>query len=403
MEVKVEIKKVLVKDLKYAPYNPRKISDEMLNKLKQSIEEFGYVEPIVVNKRTRHVVGGNQRLKALEDLGIEEVEAVFVDLDDAREKALNIALNKITGEWDYPKLKDLLEELDTGEIDIELTGFDMVEIEDLMNQVHVEAEEDDFNVDEIEEIEEPITKRGDIWKLGNHRVMCGDSTIKEDVDKLMNGKKADMVFTDPPYGMSLNTDWSSAKPSSKFAKEKNVIGGKKHRPVIGDNEDFVPILITSVFDNFSYCDEIFLWGADYYSELLINKNSGSWLVWDKRIDESMDKMYGSCFELCWSKNKHKREIIRVRWAGIFGTEQEFDHKRFHPTQKPIKLCSWFINKFSNIGDIVVDLFLGSGSTLIACEQANRICYGMEIEPIYCDVIIRRWEAFTGQKAVKVNG
>ena len=397
----MEIKKVLVKDLKYAPYNPRKISDEMLNKLKQSIEEFGYVEPIVVNKRTRHVVGGNQRLKALEDLGIEEVEAVFVDLDDAREKALNVALNKITGEWDYPKLKDLLEELDTGEIDIELTGFDMVEIEDLMTQFHVPEE---IIEDEVPEPpEEAITKRGDIWKLGNHRVMCGDSTIKEDVDKLMNGKKADMVFTDPPYGMSLNTDWSSAKASSKFAKEKNVISGKKYRPVIGDNEDFVPILITSVFDNFSYCDEIFLWGADYYSELLINRNSGSWLVWDKRIDESMDKMYGSCFELCWSKNKHKREIIRVRWAGIFGTEQEFDHKRFHPTQKPIKLCSWFINKFSNIGDIVVDLFLGSGSTLIACEQANRICYGMEIEPIYCDVIIRRWEAFTGQKAVKVNG
>ena len=219
----------------------------------------------------------------------------------------------------------------------------------------------------------------------------------------MDGKKADMVFTDPPYGMSLNTDWSSAKPSSKFAKEKNVISGKKHRLVIGDNEDFVPILITSVFDNFSYCDEIFLWGADYYSELLINKNSGSWLVWDKRIDESIDKMYGSCFELCWSKNKHKREIIRVRWAGIFGTEQEFDHKRFHPTQKPIKLAEWFINKFSKKDDIIIDLFLGSGSTLIACEQTNRICYGMEIDPIYCDVIVKRWEEYTGQKAVKVNG
>ena len=400
----MEIKNVLVKDIKYAPYNPRKISNEVLNKLKRSIEEFGYIEPIVVNKRTMHVVGGNQRLKVLRQLDIKEVQSVIVDLDDTHEKALNIALNKINGEWDLPLLKDLLLEIDTGEIDIELTGFDMPEIEELMNQFHIEGEEDNFNVDEaVEEIKEPTTKTGDIWLLGKHRVMCGDSTKREDVERLMDGEKADMVFTDPPYGMSLNTDWSSAKPSSKFAKEKNVIGGKKHRLVIGDNEDFVPILITSVFDNFSYCDEIFLWGADYYSELLINKNSGSWLVWDKRIDESIDKMYGSCFELCWSKNKHKREIIRIRWAGIFGTEQEFDHKRFHPTQKPIKLCSWFINKFSNIGDIVVDLFLGSGSTLIACEQANRICCGMEIEPIYCDVIIRRWEALTGQKAVKVNG
>ena len=400
----MEIKNVLVKDIKYAPYNPRKISDEVLSKLKRSIEEFGYIEPIVVNKRTMHVVGGNQRLKVLRQMGIGEVQSVIVDLDETHEKALNIALNKINGEWDLPALKDLLLEIDTGEIDIELTGFEMPEIEELMNQFHIEGEEDNFNVDEaVEEIKEPTTKTGDIWLLGKHRVMCGDSTKREDVERLMDGEKADMVFTDPPYGMSLNTDWSSAKPSSKFAKEKNVIGGKKHRLVIGDNEDFVPILITSVFDNFSYCDEIFLWGADYYSELLINKNSGSWLVWDKRIDESIDKMYGSCFELCWSKNKHKREIIRIRWAGIFGTEQEFDHKRFHPTQKPIKLAEWFINKFSKKDDIIIDLFLGSGSTLIACEQTNRICYGMEIDPIYCDVIVKRWEEYTGKKAVKVNG
>lgn len=141
----MEIKNVLVKDIKYAPYNPRKISDEVLSKLKRSIEEFGYIEPIIINKRTMHVVGGNQRLKALNDLGIEEVEAVFVDLDDAREKALNVALNKITGEWDYPKLKDLLEELDTGEIDIELTGFDMVEIEQLMTQFYIPDNEPEFD------------------------------------------------------------------------------------------------------------------------------------------------------------------------------------------------------------------------------------------------------------------
>ena len=400
----MEIRKIPIEKINPAAYNPRKDlqpGDPEYEKLKRSMQEFGYVEPIVWNKRTGNIVGGHQRYKVLLDIGISEVDCVVVDMDETKEKALNLALNKIQGDWDYEKLKDLLQELDTGEFDLELTGFDMDEIEELIAQIHVPEE---IIEDEVPEPpEEPITKPGDLWILGRHRLLCGDATKKEDVERLMDGKKADMVFTDPPYGMSLNTDWSSAKPSSKFAKEKNVIGGKKHRPVIGDNEDFVPILITSVFDNFSYCDEIFLWGADYYSELLINKNSGSWLVWDKRIDESMDKMYGSCFELCWSKNKHKREIIRVRWAGIFGTEQEFDHKRFHPTQKPIKLCSWFINKFSNIGDIVVDLFLGSGSTLIACEQANRICYGMEIEPIYCDVIIRRWEAFTGQKAVKVNG
>jgi ParB-like chromosome segregation protein Spo0J len=134
----MEIKNVLVKDIKYAPYNPRKISDEVLSKLKRSIEEFGYIEPIVVNKRTMHVVGGNQRLKVLRQLDIKEVQAVIVDLDDTHEKALNIALNKISGEWDLPLLKDLLLEIDTGEIDTEITGFNMEEIEELMNQFYVE-------------------------------------------------------------------------------------------------------------------------------------------------------------------------------------------------------------------------------------------------------------------------
>jgi len=145
MEDKLEIKNVLVKDIKYAPYNPRKISDEVLNKLKRSIEEFGYIEPIVVNKRTMHVVGGNQRLKVLRQLNIKEVQAVIVDLDDVHERALNIALNKINGEWDLPLLKDLLLEIDTGEIDTEITGFDMSEIEELMNQFYIPEDEPEFD------------------------------------------------------------------------------------------------------------------------------------------------------------------------------------------------------------------------------------------------------------------
>ena len=394
----MEIKTVKINELKPHPKNPRVHPDSAIDKLVRSIKEFGWTNPVLVSA-DGYVLAGHARLKAAEKAGIEEVPVIYLPLEGAKAEAYLIADNRLQDEtdWDYEKLKDLLQELDTGELDLEITGFDMGEIEDLMTQFHVPGE---IVEDEVPEPpEEPITKPGDLWILGRHRLLCGDATKKEDVERLMDGKKADMVFTDPPYGMSLNTDWSRAKPSSKFAKEKKVIGGKKYRPVIGDNEDFVPILITSIFDNFSYCDEIFLWGADYYSELLINRNSGSWLVWDKRIDESIDKMYGSCFELCWSKNKHRREIIRVRWAGIFGTEQEFDHKRLHPTQKPIKLAEWFINKFSKKDDIIIDLFLGSGSTLIACEQTKRICYGMEIDPVYCDVIVKRWENHTGQKAV----
>jgi len=277
-----------------------------------------------------------------------------------------------------------------------LTGWGEQEMEDLMTEFHVEPEEDDFDVDKaIEEIKEPICKRGDIWQLGNHFLICGDATVKEDVKKLMDGKKADMVYCDPPYGMGLNTDWSKAKSRLDFAKEKNAFGGKKHKKVIGDNEDFKPELIETIFNNFGYCKEIFLWGADYYTELLLNKKDGSWFVWDKRLEDSADKMYGSCFELCWSKNKHKRDIARVKWAGIFGTEKEFDHKRYHPTQKPILLSIWFIEKYSEKDNLIADIYGGSGSTLIACEQLNRKCYMAEIDPIYIQVILERYIKYKG--------
>ena len=211
----------------------------------------------------------------------------------------------------------------------------------------------------------------------------------------MNGEKADMVFTDPPYGMNLDTDYTDM--NSKFKGSK---GGNKYNKVIGDNNDFKPELITTIFKNFDYCKEVFIWGADYFAEYIENKNNGSWIVWDKRLDESADKMYGSCFEMCWSKNKHKREIARIKWAGIFGMEKEHDKKRVHPTQKPMLLTEWFFNKWGKGLSIIVDLYLGSGSTLIACEKTNRICYGMELDTKYCDVIIERWEQFTGQKAKK---
>ena len=211
----------------------------------------------------------------------------------------------------------------------------------------------------------------------------------------MNGVKADMVFTDPPYGMNLDTDYSEMKgffgKSNKFEKVK------------GDNEDFKPELITTIFNNFKYCKEIFTWGADYYAEIIPNRNDGSWIVWDKSIDDSGDKMFGSNFELCYSKNKHKRELARVRWKGLFGMEKDDTQHRVHPTQQPSILAEWFINKYNKKDNaIIVDLYGGSGSTLIACEKTNNICYCMEYEPSYIDVIIQRWENFTGEKAVLLN-
>jgi len=229
--------------------------------------------------------------------------------------------------------------------------------------------------------------------LGQHRLMCGDSTSVDAVDVLMAGEKAQMVFTDPPYGMRLDADFSGMKSNPRMFDGKGLLGGRKYDNVIGDHNDFVPELISTVFACFGYCAEIFMWGADYYAELIPSKNDGSWIVWDKRLDESADKMFGSGFELCWSKSKHKRDLARVKWAGVFGTEKEQERSRCHPTQKPVELAKWFFERWGNAGDCVVDLYGGSGSTLLACAQSNRIARLMELDPRYCDVIRRRWTRF----------
>ena len=336
------------------------------------------------------IVIGHCRYEAAKKLKLETVPCVCVDeLTDEQVKALRIVDNKSNeSPWDMDFLADELAEVDLSAFDFDFG------IEDEEEEPEIVEDE----APEVDEDAEPIAKLGDIWQLGRHRLMCGDSTDKETVELLMDGNKADMVFTDPPYGMRLDTDYSEIK-GSKNAKIKGK-GGNKYRPVIGDGEDFKPSLIETVFENFDYCEEIFLFGADYFAELIVNKNDGSWVVWDKRGSEDADKIIGSCFELCWSKQKHKREIARIKWMGAFGSADA--KNRVHPTQKPIKLCEWFIEKYSNAGEAIIDLYGGSGSTLIACEQLDRTCYMMELDPKYCDVIIKRWEKFTGEKAVLLS-
>lgn len=382
---------VEINKLKFAEYNPRQISEKDFEALKNSIKEFGFVVPIVVNSDNT-IIGGHMRVRAAQAIGITSVPCFYVDLDKNKEKVLNIALNKISGEWDYDKLTGLLSEIEQfKDIDVSLTGFDDVEIGNIFDEYGLEEDPID---DEIPEIRKTDIKIGDLFQLGKHRLMCGDCMIKENVEKLMNGKKADMVFTDPPYGINLNTD---------FSDMKGMRGGKKYKKIIGDDKIYNP---SHIFRDFGYCKEIFLWGADYYSELLPNRNNGSFFVWDKTENgispnSIYEKQFGSNFELCWSKTKHKRQIIPCLWKGIFGLSKEDIRKRIHPTQKPLKLCEWFITKFNKKDNLIVDLFGGSGSTLITCEKTNRICYMMEIEPKYCQVIIDRWEQYTGKKALKL--
>ena len=378
------------------PYanNAREHTEEQVAQVAASIQEFGWTNPLIIHGNT--VVAGHARLAAARKLGLKEVPVIDrSDMSEAQWKAYVLADNQLAqnATWNDGLLTLELDALAELDFDLDLLGFP--DLDALMG--NDEPEEGLTDPDDVPEPPaDPITQPGDLWILGEHRLLCGDSTDAESVAYLMNGAKADMVFTDPPYGMKLDTDWSGAKSSLKFASEKNALGGSKHKTVIGDHNDFSPELISAITDIDS--KEMFIWGADYFAELLPERNDGSFVVWDKRLDESADKMYGSTFELCWSRNRHKRETARIKWAGIFGTEKEFDHKRHHPTQKPSLLAEWFFDKWGSTEDLVVDLYLGSGTTLIAAEKTNRKCYGIEIDPIYCDVIVKRWEDFTGQKA-----
>ena len=385
--MKIETRKIA--DLKPAGYNPRRISDQALAGLTESIKRFGLVEPIIVNERTGHVVGGHQRLKALVKLKQKDTQVVVVDVDEAEEKVMNLSLNNpfIQGEYTedvHAMLRDLEQKIkdELGLMELELSLA-----------ARAEPGAGLTDPDAVPEVAEPITKLGDLWLLGPHRVLCGDCTEETQVKRLMGERKADIILTDPPYGMNLDTDWSGIRKTEKSLSMAKNIKGKSYTAVIGDDKSFNPIPMLNLWDK--DVKEIFLFGADYYAERIPNRGTGSWLVWDKR-KESQDEGFGSSFELIWSKEKHQRKILRHEWFG-FLKEGERGKKRVHPTQKPVLLIKDILSQWMK-GNLVHDPFLGSGTTLIAAHQLDRVCYGMEISPRYCDIIIKRWEDYTGLKA-----
>lgn len=382
-----------IASVKPYPKNAKKHDITQIANVAESIKQFGWQQPIVCDADGVIIIG-HCRLLAAKKLGLKKVPVKTVDnLSEEQVKKLRALDNKLNeSDWDF----DLLAE-DIGDLDF--SGFDI--------DWGLPADEEETEIvedepPEVDEENEPITKLGDIWQLGRHKLICGDSTDKATVERLMNDEKADMVLSDPPYGMKLDTDFSGAIGSLGSLGRKGGTRGNKYDKVIGDNEDFKPELISTFFDNFGYCKEIFLFGADYFAELLPNKNDGSWLVWDKRKESQADAI-GSEFELIWSKNKHKRRMLRHDWFGFLSSQNAKDaQNRLHPTQKPISLLVDIIKQWGDNCNIIVDLYGGSGSTLIACEQLNRVCYMAELSPKYCDAIIRRWENLTGEKAVKIS-
>ena len=403
----MKIVKVNINELISPEYNPRQITDDEMEKLKNSINEFGYIDPIIVNRVNNHIVGGNQRYEALKSLGYTDVDVIFIDEPDLnREQALNIALNKISGEWDFVKLADILDDLELNDFDISLTGFDDLElenfgIEDPKEQEPVEVVEDDY--EEPDELEVTV-QTGDIYVLGNHRLMCGDSTKREDVALLMDGKQADMVFTDPPYLMGFTGNVHGDGSKSFNAKHGRIMNDKMSKE---DGDEFVYNIINMLQENVTgaYYICFYRLGLDYIFRAMgkLNLNYKALIIWDKGNHTLSNSDYMSRYEPIiygWFKEHN-----------FYGDRSNFDiwdirrtqKNELHPTMKPLELCSKAILNSSKKGDIVLDLFGGSGSTLISCEQLNRNCYMMELDPKYCQVIINRWEEFTGEKAEKIGG
>ncbi len=366
-----------------AEYNPRSITKDEFAGLKESLSTFGQQENLIVNKDMT-LISGHQRLQAMLSLGWTEAICNVVDLDKHEEKKLNVLMNSqaISGQWDDLKLSEILEEL---------------KLDDNYESLRLNALEPlDLSPTEVEEDEPPevssdppVSQLGEIYQLGRHRVMCGDSTDKASVELLMNGVKADMVFTDPPYGMDLDTDYSKLKSG----EGKSI----KHSKVIGDDKPYDP---KPLFDMFGYCKEIMLFGADYYLPRIPEWDKGNWIIWDKRETENYDKVIGSSFEVLWTKVKRRKEILRYEFVS-WGKRME-DGEKTHPTMKPVKLLSRILNMTDC--KIIIDVFLGSGSTLIACEQTDRTCYGMELDPKYVDVIRKRyWKFVNGSEEGWIDG
>jgi len=380
--MKIEIVKISA--VKSNPNNPRIIKDDKFKKLVTSIKEFPQmldIRPIVVNDEMI-VLGGNMRLKACIEAGLKEVSIIKAsELTPEQQNEFIIKDNVGFGEWNWDDLANSWDTEQLTEWGLDIPNFEVT---------NLEAEEDDFEAPEGG-IETDIVL-GDLFEIGEHRLLCGDSTDSDSVAKLMNGEKADMVFTDPPYGMNLDADFS--KMGSDTIKP-----GRKHDNIENDDKQFDPSII---FTFFNYCDDIILFGADYYSDYIPNKNEGSWLIWDKRVEDKYDKIIGSSFETIFSKRKVKREIIRyeyVSWANRMA--DKVNGIKPHPTMKPIGMLNILLDKFK--GNFIADLFLGSGSTMVASHQLNRKCYGMELDPKYCQVIIDRMKKLDPTLIIKRNG
>ncbi len=386
----MDLRKIKIADLVPASYNPRKAlkpGDKEYEKIKRSIEEFGYCEPVIVNSDMT-IIGGHQRVTVLKDLGYSEIDCIVIEIDKTKEKALNVALNKITGEWNKELLADLIAELQDTDFDVTFTGFDPPEIEQLMNSVHdKEIVEDEVDIDA--QLEKPtISREGDLWLLGEHRLVCGDSTLPETYELLMDGKKANLVVTDPPYNVDYEGSAGKIK-NDKMAEEQF--------------EKFLFAAYVNMEQSMKDDASIYVFHSDSHG-----------LAFRRAFEEAGFYLSGCCI---WKKNSLVLGRSPYQWLHepvLFGwkkggrhqwysdrkqtTVWEYDKPKkndLHPTMKPVNLIAYPIKNSSMSNCIVLDPFGGSGSTLIAADQLKRICFTIELDPKYVDVIVNRYIAQAG--------
>jgi len=408
----MDIEIVMFEDYKEAPYNPRKDlkpTDLEYQKLARSIDEFGFLESIVVNKRTKHIISGHQRIKVLRERGILGIEAVVVDFSLEKEKACNIALNKIRGDWDEQKLTVLLDELArVPDFDVTITGFQTPEISHLLD-VYQQTLVDAFDFEAaVSAIKESITKRGDIIELGEHRILCGDSADPDDFNILMNGEKADILSCDFPYNVSYMQKNNRPSISTRPKESRKWDAIYADSMPQGEYEIWMRKIMVNIKDSLKPGGPIYIWQGHreipplYLILLDLGFHVSSIVCW---LKESAAISYGDYS----FRSEHALygwlEGASHYFAGAPGESNVWEVKRdltssyIHPTQKPVELAQRAIRNSSQRGGLVIDTFLGSGSTLIAAESLGRRCFGLEIDPKYCDAIVQRYIAYVGKDKV----
>jgi DNA modification methylase len=372
------------------PYerNAKIHGEEQVKQIAESIKEFGFISPCLIDK-DYNIIAGHGRVMASKLLGLQKVPCLFIEgLTDTQRRAYILADNRLTelGEWDFDKVQFELHELADMDFNIDLTGFELEEFKDSKEIV-----EDDYTEENIE----PRAKLGDLYQLGNHRLICGDSTDVSVIDRLMDGVKAKLLLTDPPYGIDV-VKGNKVGGDKSFGKVGggNIVKSKTYSAIIGDDTTDTA---RANYDVALTCTENqIIFGGNYFTDFL--QPSRCWIVWDKQNTGNFADA-----ELAWTSFDKGVRLYHFLWNGLCreGSREVEGKTRVHPTQKPVGMLADILKDFSEENDGILDCFGGSGSTLIACEQLNRKCYMVELDEHYCDVIIDRWENFTGKKAVKI--